>query len=219
MKKCLWATVVGFFLLSALPVWAKSMYITDRIEVGVRSGIGIEQKFIGTIKTGDRVEVLEGDQNWSKVKLANGTVGWVASRFLVDQVKLTATVADPKVLDELKGLKEQNLVLAKQLEGYKQDREKLLKENEESKKAQQALQQEKQGRVAPEINQLKTQNAQLEKQVQELKQQAAASRQQEKNQVLTEQIGWFLAGSGVLFVGLILGWLASRGKKKGPKYY
>ena len=219
MKKCLWATVVGFFLLSAGAIWAKSMYITDRIEVGVRSGIGIEQKFIGTIKTGDRVEVLEGDQNWSKVKLANGTVGWVASRFLVDQVKTAAPAADPKVLEELKGIKEQNLALTKQLEGLKQERDKLLKENEELKKALQALQQEKQGRVAPEINQLKTQNAQLEKQVQELKQQAAASRQQEKNQILTEQIGWFLAGSGVLFAGLILGWLASRGKKKTSKYY
>lgn len=219
MKNCLWATVVGFFLLSAGPVWAKSMYVTDRIEVGVRSGIGIEQKFIGTIKTGDRVEVLEADQNWSKVKLANGTVGWVASRFLVEQVKTTAAAADPKALEELKGAKEQNLALTKQLEGYKQERERLLKETEEAKKAQQVLQQEKHGRIAPELDQLKAQNAQLQKQIQEWKQQADALRKHEKNQLLTEQIGWFLAGSGVLFIGLILGWLASRGKKKTSKYY
>jgi SH3 domain protein len=218
MKNCLWATVVGFFLLSAGPAWAKSMYVTDRIEVGVRSGIGIEQKFIGTIKTGDRVEVLEADQNWSKVKLSNGTVGWVASRFLVEQVR-TAAAADPKTLEEVKTVKEQNLALTKQLEGYKQERERLLKENEEAKKAQQVLQQEKHGRIAPELDQLKAQNAQLQKQIQEGKQQAEALRKQEKNQVLTEQIGWFLAGSGVLFVGLILGWLASRGKKKTSKYY
>lgn len=219
MKNCLRATVVGLFVLSVGPVWAKSMVITDRIEVGVRSGIGIEQKFIGTIKTGDRVEVLESDQNWSKIKMANGTVGWVASRFLVDQLKTAAAAVDPKALEELKAAKEQNLALAKQLEGYKQEREKLLKENEEGQKALQVLQQEKQGRVAPEINQLKSQNVQLEKQIQELKQQAATSRQQEKNRILTEQIGWFLAGSGVLFIGLILGWLASRGKKKTSKYY
>jgi SH3 domain protein len=219
MKNCLWATVVGLFVLSVGPVWAKSMVITDRIEVGVRSGIGIEQKFIGTIKTGDRVEVLEADQNWSKVKLANGNVGWVASRFLVDQVKTAAAATDPKVLEELKGVREQNLALARQLEGYKQEREKLLKENVEGKNALQVLHQEKQGRVAPEINQLKARNDQLEKQINELKQQAASNQQREKNQHLNEQIGWFLAGSGVLFMGLILGWLASRGKKKTSKYY
>ncbi len=108
MKNCLRATVVGLFVLSVGPLWAKSMVITDRIEVGVRSGIGIEQKFIGTIKTGDRVEVLEADQNWSKIKLTNGTVGWVASRFLVDQVKTAAAAVDPKALEELKAAKEQN---------------------------------------------------------------------------------------------------------------
>jgi SH3 domain protein len=194
------------------------MFITDRIEVGLRSGIGIEQKFIASVKTGDRVEVLEGDQNWTKVKLPTGAVGWVATRFLVDQVR-TATAMDPKTLEELKGVKDQNLALSKQLESTKQEREKLLKENEEGKKALQDLQQEKQSRVTPELNQLKARNDQLAKQINELKQQATSNQQREKNQRLNEQIWWFLSGSGVLFIGLILGWLASRGKKKTSKYY
>ena len=218
MMRRLWSAVLGLLLLSSSPLWAKTMFITDRIEVGVRSGIGIEQKFVATVKTGDRVEVLEGDQNWTKVKLPNGTVGWVSTRFLVDQVR-TATALDPKAQEELKGVKDQNLALSKQLESYKQEREKLLKENEEGKKALHDLQQEKQGRVAPELNQLKARNDQLEKQINELKQQAAANQQRGKNQRLNEQIWWFLSGSGVLFIGLILGWLASRRKKKTSRFY
>ena len=198
------SAVLGLLLLSSSPLWAKTMFITDRIEVGVRSGIGIEQKFVASVKTGDRVEVLEGDQNWTKVKLPSGAVGWVATRFLVDQVR-TATAMDPKTQEELKGVKDQNLAL--------------LKENEEGKKALQDLQQEKQNRVTPELNQLKARNDQLEKQINELKQQAAANQQRGKNQRLNEQIWWFLSGSGVLFIGLILGWLASRRKKKTSKYY
>jgi len=73
--------------------------------------------------------------------------------------------------------------------------------------------------VAQELNQMKAHNDQLEKQINELKQQAAANQQRGKNQRLNEQIWWFLSGSGVLFIGLILGWLASRGKKKTSKYY
>jgi SH3 domain protein len=218
MMKRLWSAVIGLMILSASPLWAKTMFITDRIEVGVRSGIGIEQKFVATAKTGDRVEVLEGDQNWTKVKLTNGVVGWVATRFLVDQVR-TATAPDSKTPEELKGVKDQNVALSKQLENYKQEREKLLKENAEGKKALQDLQQEKQGRIAPELNQLKAHNDQLEKQIIELKQQVAANQQRGNNQRLNEQIWWFLSGSGVLFIGLILGWLARRTKKKTAKYY
>ncbi len=218
MMKRLWSAVLGLMVLSSSPLWAKTMFITDRIEVGVRSGIGIEQKFVASVKTGDRVEVLEGDQNWTKVKLPNGAVGWVSTRFLVDQVR-TATAVDPKMLEELKGVRDQNLAFSKQLETSKQEREKILKENEEGKKALQDLQQEKQSRVTPELNQLKARNDQLEKQINELKQQATSSQQREKNQRLNEQIWWFLSGSGVLFIGLILGWLASRGKKKTSKYY
>ena len=204
MMKRLWPAVLGLMLISSSPLWAKTMFITDRIEVGVRSGIGIEQKFVASVKTGDRVEVLEGDQNWTKVKLPNGAVGWVSTRFLVDQVR-TATAMDPKTQEELKGVKDQNLAL--------------LKENEEGKKALRDLQHEKQSREAPELNQLKARNDQLEKQINELKQQATSNQQRGKNQHLNEQIWWFLSGSGVLFIGLILGWLASRGKKKTSKYY
>jgi SH3 domain protein len=218
MMRRLWSAVIGLMILSASPLWAKTMFITDRIEVGVRSGIGIEQKFVATAKTGDRVEVLEGDQNWTKVKLTNGVVGWVATRFLVDQVR-TATAPDPKTPEELKGLKDQNMALSKQLENYKQEREKLLKENAEGKKALQDLQQEKQSRVSPELNQLKAHNDQLEKQINDLKQQVAVYQQRGNNQRLNEQIWWFLSGSGVLFVGLILGWLARRTRKKTAKYY
>jgi len=204
MMKRLWPAVLGLMLISSSPLWAKTMFITDRIEVGVRSGIGIEQKFVASVKTGDRVEVLEGDQNWTKVKLPHGAVGWVATRFLVDQVR-TATTMDPKTQEELKGVKDHNLAL--------------LKENEEGKKALRDLQHEKQSREAPELNQLKARNDQLEKQMNELKQQATSNQQRGKNQHLNEQIWWFLAGSGVLFVGLILGWLASRGKKKSSRFY
>lgn len=194
------------------------MFITDRIEVGVRSGIGIEQKFVATVKTGDRVEVLEGDQNWTKVRLPNGVLGWVSTRFLVDQVKVSQA-ADPKSLEELKSLKEINQNLVRQQEHHKQEQEKLLKEIEEGKKAVNILQQERHQRLAPEQEQLKAQYAQLEKQAAEYKRQIAHWQQKEKYGNYSDQILWFLAGSGVLFLGLLLGWLANRGRKKTSRYY
>ncbi|RPH87327.1 MAG: TIGR04211 family SH3 domain-containing protein [Desulfobacteraceae bacterium] len=218
MMKRLWSAVLGLLLLSSSPLWAKTMFITDRIEVGVRSGIGIEQKFVATVKTGDRVEVLEGDQNWTKVRLPNGVVGWVSTRFLVDQVKVSQA-ADPKSLEELKSLKEINQNLVRQQENHKQEQEKLLKEIEEGKKAVNILQQERHQRLAPEQEQLKAQIQQLEKQAAEDKRQIAHWQQKEKYGNYNGLILWFLAGSGVLFLGLLLGWLANRGRKKTSRYY
>jgi len=204
MMKRLWPAVLGWMLISASPLWAKTMFITDRIEVGVRSGIGIEQKFVASVKTGDRVEVLEGDQNWTKVKLPNGAVGWVATRFLVEQVK-SSQAADPKSMEELKRLKEIN--------------QNLIKEIEEGKKAINVLQQERHQRLAPEQEQLKAKNEQLEKLAADYKKQIAHWQQKEKSGYTSDQILWFLAGSGVLFLGLLLGWLANRGRKKTSRYY
>jgi SH3 domain protein len=218
MMRRLWPAVLGLMLISSSPLWAKSMFITDRIEVGVRSGIGIEQKFVASVKTGDRVEVLEGDQSWTKVKLPNGAVGWVATRFLVDQVK-SNPAADSKSLEDLKGLKEANQNLTRREELLKQEQEKLFKEIEEGKKAITLLQQEKQNRVAPELAQLKARNEQLEKLAADYKQQVAQGQQKEKSRFYSDQIVWFLAGSGVLFLGLLLGWLANRGRKKTSRYY
>ena len=65
------------------------MYITDRIEIQIRSGTGIEYRVLGRVKTGDRVEVLEGDRNWSKIKLSDGTGSQEVTVYneLADQVR------------------------------------------------------------------------------------------------------------------------------------
>jgi SH3 domain protein len=218
MTRRLWPAVLGVILISASPLWGKSMFITDRIEVGVRSGIGLEQRFVASVKTGDRVEVLEGDQSWTKVKLPNGAVGWVATRFLVGEVR-SNLAADSKFMEELKGLKETNQNLMRREEMHKQEQDKLLREIEGGKKVITVLQQEKQNRAAPELALLKARNEQLEKLAADYKQQIVQGQQKEKFRFNSDQVIWFLAGSGVLFLGVLLGWLANRGRKKTSRYY
>ena len=40
---------------------------------------------VGTVKNGDRVEVLEREKRFSRVRIAGGTEGWIEQRYLVDQ--------------------------------------------------------------------------------------------------------------------------------------
>jgi SH3 domain protein len=145
-------------------------------------------------------------------------VGWIATRFLVDSLKQNSTL-DPKVQEELRQLKESNQNLLRQQSIWAQEKEKFVREAEEGKKVLQQLQEEANKRVSPELANLKTRNAKLEGDLALYQKQVDAFTQQEKERLNSQRIVWFLAGSGVLFVGLILGWLSSRGRRKSSRYY
>lgn len=205
-----------FFCPSHL--WAKTMYITDRIEVSLRSGTGLEYRTLTMVKTGDRVEVLESDKNWSKVKLANGTVGWVNTLFLVDQIKAAAP-SDSKIQDDLRSLKEANQNLLREKELLQQEKNRLQKEVDEAKNQAQSITPEQHPRNSSELNALKAKNEQLAKEVALYKNQITQLSQQDKGGGNEDQIKWFLLGALVLILGLLLGWLMSRTRRKTHRYY
>jgi len=210
--------ILGALFLCPSHLWAKTMYITDRIEVSLRSGTGLEYRTLNMVKTGDRVEVLESDKNWTKVKLANGTVGWINTLFLVDQIR-TIVSSDPKIQEDLHNLKEANQNLLREKEFLQQEKNRLLKEVEEVKNQSPNKTQEQLPRNSSELNALKAKNEQLGKEVALYKNQIAQLSQQEKGRGNDEQIKWFLIGSFVLIVGLLLGWLLSRARRKTHRYY
>ncbi len=39
---------------------------------------------VGTLKAGDRVEVLEHTPHWMRVRLSNGKTGWVENKDMLD---------------------------------------------------------------------------------------------------------------------------------------
>jgi SH3 domain protein len=194
------------------------MYITDRIEIGLRSGTGLEYRVLGRVKTGDRVEVLEGDRNWSKIKLPDGTVGWINTTFLVDQIK-AVPVVDPKIQEELQEVKETVQGLSREKEMLVQEKNRLTKEVAEAKTLTQTLHQEKMKRISPELNALQTKNEQLETAAALSRKQLANLTEKQKGQRTGEQLTWFLIGSLVLLVGLLLGWVMSRSQRKTRRYY
>ncbi|OGP52224.1 MAG: hypothetical protein A2Y79_13120 [Deltaproteobacteria bacterium RBG_13_43_22] len=210
--------ILGALFICPSSLWAKTMFITDRIEISLRSGIGLEYRALTMLKTGDRVEVLEGDKNWSKVKLVDGTTGWINTRFLVDQVKTNPTV-DPRLQEELRGLKETSQNLGREKEILLQEKNRLTKENEDAKNLIQRLHQEKNKRISPELDALKEKNEQLEKEVIHYKKQVSDFSQKEKGGRIEEQIKWFLVGAFVLIVGLLLGWSLSRSRRNIHRYY
>ncbi len=78
-------------LLVALPVLmraaaAEPVYVVEQILVNVASTPGGER--IATVRSGDRLELLERQQDAAHIRLANGTEGWVKASYLSSEPPL-----------------------------------------------------------------------------------------------------------------------------------
>ncbi len=89
---------------------AEETYVTDSFKVTLRTGPSIENKVIGMLPSGQPVEVLDSDGDWSYVRLlgpgARNKEGWMLSRFLVNR---------PPWEMQTKSLKEENIQLKEKL--------------------------------------------------------------------------------------------------------
>src|ERR1700688_1972790 len=54
-------------------------------QAGLRDQVATVYNRVGTVKNGERVEVLEREKRFSRVRTASGIEGWIEQRYLVDQ--------------------------------------------------------------------------------------------------------------------------------------
>jgi len=54
-------------------------------QAALRDQVAAAYNRVGTVKNGDRVEVLEREKRFARVRTASGSEGWIEQRYLVDQ--------------------------------------------------------------------------------------------------------------------------------------
>src|SRR5712672_1626522 len=54
-------------------------------QAGLRDQVSTVYNRVGTVKNGERVEVLEREKRFSRIRTATGIEGWIEQRYLVDQ--------------------------------------------------------------------------------------------------------------------------------------
>lgn len=62
--------------------------------LNVRSTSSLSGKIVGTVSKGQAFEILAEENNWAKIKLKNGQLGWVASWYLSKEQSSTPTKVD-----------------------------------------------------------------------------------------------------------------------------
>ena len=195
-------------------VQAETMYVNDNMKITLRTGPGIERKILSMLKMGQEVEVIQPDDQWSQVKLPNGTEGWVLSRFLTSD---KPCYLELEILRQKnKALTSQSDVLFEENKVYKKQSKRLVIELSEAK--------EMLAKITESYNILKNDSEgflELKSEYEQISMQFAEQTEREgktearlSKLLLHNNIIWFLSGAGVLLVGILIGVSARRQRRK-----
>lgn len=77
--------ILSLLALTPTNARAETMYVSDIMEITLRTGPGRDNKIITMISSGQKVDVLRRAEKWSKIRMSNGKEGWVLNRFLTSE--------------------------------------------------------------------------------------------------------------------------------------
>jgi len=87
MKKIIIFTVL--FLSVAAQAIAEKRYVTDRVLLGIHTEADETSELIKSVPSGTELEVLDTAEGFLKIKIEDGTEGWVSSGFVMQQIPST----------------------------------------------------------------------------------------------------------------------------------
>ncbi len=190
------------------------MYVSDVLKLTLRTGPSIENKIISVIDSGQMMEVIKFGDEWSQVQLPNGKEGWVLSRYLTTNethnIKLERLEAKHKnLMIQAAELLEENNRLKAENKRFSTESKANQKQFVKTQADYEALKAE-----AAEFITLK---ANYKRAASQLAEQTAKAKQLEEELSSLEMntyIKWFLAGSGVLIVGFLIGFSTKRQRRR-----
>jgi SH3 domain protein len=191
---------------------AETLYVSDRLEIQMRTGKGTQFRILRMLPSGTALEILEVDQEdgYSRVRTPSGVEGWVLSRFLMQGRAARDQLADAE--KKLARLELENRKLTGSLEDLQKtkgsidtEREQLVKEN---RKLSQELEEIR--RAASSALAIDAENKELKSRIVAYERQAQSL--QQENEGLKDRTArdWFMVGAGVLILGMIIGLIIPR---------
>lgn len=193
-----------FLILPVGPALAKTAYLSDMLYVRLREAPG-SGNTIKTLKTADQFTVLEKKGGYLRVRTVDGKMGWLPGQYVSN---------DPPKAVVISRLRAENLSLREKVEALRDKLQAKVNAAEALQKRngiEEKLLTDTIGShdLVGQLDRLQQANDKLLAQMDSLRRRAAVVRK-------VENVQWFLAGSGVLLGGWILGKLSQR--KKEPKH-
>ncbi|AGM41733.1 SH3 type 3 domain-containing protein [Spiribacter salinus M19-40] len=194
------AGVIGSVGVQNLASAQTTAYVTDELEITLRSGQGNDYRIVRLLRSGSELEVLERSETWTRVR-AFGDEGWVRNVYLQSEPGAAEQLA--AATEEAAALRQENRELSEALDDAKTRLEELratrAELDEVNTRMRQRLQEAGEGlELADENQALRKEVVDLERQVQDLGR---------ENERITDRgrRDWFIAGAGVIVAGMLLG--------------
>ena len=204
MKK---ATGLLLFCFCTLASAQSVRYISDTLEVPLRSGASLRHKILLMLESGTPVTVLktDGQNGYSRVKTPNGKTGWLLSRFLMEHPDARRQLETAN--EKLKTLTSANQQQKDALLNSKKQLQQLALENGTLKKQATDLSHQLSylKKLSGGTIDLDAENKRLQERVVYLEQQVQIARQEKQALVDRSDNALFLTGAGILAAGLVLG--------------
>lgn len=182
--------------------FGETVYVKGVMKITMRTGPGVEHKIVTMVESGDSLEILERNDDWSRVRSPKGKDGWVLTRYVTLEVPVIL-LADR--------LKKENLELAEMLDKLKTKNAELSGTEAKFQDLEKSYSLLKKG--AADFLSLKQKHDKVTKEFKEQQERISGLEKRLGN----EDVKWFLSGAGVLIVGLILG-MSARNKKRGSLF-
>jgi SH3 domain protein len=191
---------------------AETRYVSDRLEIQMRTGKGTQFRIMRMLPSGTAVEILETDSEngYTRIRAPGGVEGWVLSRLLMKGQAARDKLADAE--KRLASFELENRKLSSSLENLKKEKggsdQELNKFSKENRKLSQELENIRRTAssslaIDAENKELKSRIVAYEREVQSL---------QQENSGLKDRTArdWFMVGAGVVILGMVIGLIIPR---------
>lgn len=202
--------IIIFLLISTATTTAyaeSTRYITDRLEVTMRSGESNQHKILRMLSSGSQLELIQtnADSGYSQVRTSDGAQGWVITRYLEQQrsarerlaaneKQLAHVKSEKKALDgKLAELTRRHNALNSKTNQLSADNE---KQSEEFARVRS---------ISSNALTLDSENTSLREQTRQLERARQALQLENDSLKDRSDRDWFIVGSGVILLGMMIG--------------
>ncbi|MEX2122661.1 MAG: TIGR04211 family SH3 domain-containing protein [Woeseia sp.] len=93
---------IGLLILAALPLpaIAEMAYVTDQLRLGLHRAEDTGDRSFRTLESGQELDILSQTRNYARVRLPDGTVGYVKVAYLVTDKPAVLIVAETEAENE-----------------------------------------------------------------------------------------------------------------------
>ncbi|MCF6323601.1 MAG: TIGR04211 family SH3 domain-containing protein [Gammaproteobacteria bacterium] len=201
--------IVIFLLISVATTaaYAETRYITDRLEITMRSGESNQHKILRMLSSGTQLELIQTntDSGYSQVRLKNGSQGWVITRYLEQQRSARERLAANE--KQLARIKSENRVLndkfselTRKHSALNNKTNKLSADNEKQSKEFARVRS-----ISSNALTLDSENTSLREQTRQLERAHQALQLENGSLKDRSDRDWFIVGSGVILLGMMIG--------------